>query len=149
MYSKFEKSSRKISKLPYTNKFLLKYAHLHDLPMGYVLHLLTLCTNLKHLNLSNVTISSDFEILTLNSNGNKVSFSMLDEDYSDESLGDRNLFKSFVKYFSDSDKPYHYYEDTAYDYSTPNNKQFKQSHNMFSNNHRKKKSCLLYTSRCV
>lgn len=48
---------------PQTNKFLLKYADSKDLPIGYVLYLLDLCPNLQHVNMSNVSLSDDFEII--------------------------------------------------------------------------------------
>lgn len=48
---------------PLTNKFLNKYAVTKDLPIGYIIHLLYLCPNIVELNLSNLSISSDFRIV--------------------------------------------------------------------------------------
>ena len=49
---------------PYANKFLLKYASSCDLPLGYILHMLTLCPNLVEINLSKISISDDFKIVS-------------------------------------------------------------------------------------
>lgn len=48
---------------PYTNKFLLKYSSSKDLPIGYVLYFLDLCPNLTRLNLSKISLSTDFKII--------------------------------------------------------------------------------------
>lgn len=48
---------------PYTNKFLLKYSSSKDLPIGYVLYFLDLCPNLTKLNLSKISLSTDFKIV--------------------------------------------------------------------------------------
>lgn len=47
---------------PYTNKFLLRYASTKDIPIGYILHLIELCPNLAHVDLSTISLSSDSRI---------------------------------------------------------------------------------------
>lgn len=47
---------------PSMNKFLLNYQAQKDLPVGYILHLVMLCPNLEHLNMKNVSLSTDYRI---------------------------------------------------------------------------------------
>lgn len=47
---------------PRINKFLLEYATLRDIPVGYILHIVNLCPNLISLNLANISLSADYEI---------------------------------------------------------------------------------------
>lgn len=47
---------------PRINKFLLEYATLRDIPVGYILHIVNLCPNLNSLNLANISLSADYEI---------------------------------------------------------------------------------------
>ena len=129
------------SHLPFTNKFFLKYAHLRDLPLGYIIHLLTLCVNLKSINLSNLSLSPDFEIEELEYKRNGY-VSFFPEETEEENLnglntvnGDRELTP---KFFSDSDKPYHYYKDTQYE-SIIWKLDSSRDNNMFTNRRRSRK----------
>ncbi|CCE65514.1 hypothetical protein TPHA_0L01610 [Tetrapisispora phaffii CBS 4417] len=53
---------------PRANKFLAKYASYHDLPSGYILHLLNLCPNVTSIDFSNLVVSNDFYIKHVNKN---------------------------------------------------------------------------------
>lgn len=57
---------------PFTNKFLLKYANSKDLPIGYILLFIDLCPNLQSLNLSNLSLSDDFQIVYRKPNVNSL-----------------------------------------------------------------------------
>ncbi|CDK27873.1 unnamed protein product [Kuraishia capsulata CBS 1993] len=50
------------SRHPLANKFLMNYCFSKDLPVGYVIHLIQECEHLKVLNLSNLSLSPDFEM---------------------------------------------------------------------------------------
>lgn len=47
---------------PTINKFLVNFSNTKDIPIGYLLHLINLCPNLTEINLSNVNLSTDYEI---------------------------------------------------------------------------------------
>lgn len=47
---------------PSINRFLISFSNTKDLPVGYILHLLTLCPNLTCINLGNLQLSTDYEI---------------------------------------------------------------------------------------
>lgn len=47
---------------PTINRFLIEYATLRDIPVGFILHLVNLCPNLVSFNLANISLSSDYEI---------------------------------------------------------------------------------------
>lgn len=47
---------------PKINKFLLNYAQSKDVPVGYVVHLINMCPNLKSANFANLTFSTDYRI---------------------------------------------------------------------------------------
>lgn len=47
---------------PSINRLLISYATSKDLPIGYVLHLISICPNIVCLNLGNLSISTDYEI---------------------------------------------------------------------------------------
>lgn len=47
---------------PQINKFLMNYSALKDVPVGYVVHLINLCPNLRSLNLGNLSLSTDYLI---------------------------------------------------------------------------------------
>lgn len=130
------RTSSTTSALPFTNKFLLKYAHLRDLPMGHVLHLLTLCVNLEKLDISNLTLSSDFEIEELNAHPSSYGRYSMISDGTRESEHDETIMDIDgslpAKYFSDSDRPYHYYKSREDDW-------FSAKSQMFCNHHPRKK----------
>lgn len=79
---------------PYTNKFLLKYAGLKDLPIGYILYFIDMCPNLREFNLSQVTLSSDFAIVNMKSS--KIS-SLIEDVLSDDESADE-----VARYLSDA-----------------------------------------------
>jgi hypothetical protein len=74
-----------LHKHPMTNRFLMKYSHSKDLPIGYVIYFITLCPNLHSLNLSNISLSDDFQITN-------TSNSLVDYEISDAMfLSDSNV----------------------------------------------------------
>lgn len=107
-------------KHPYTNKFLLKYALYKDLPLGYILHLVSHCPNLENLNLSHLIISSDFQVTLRNIRSKNIS-SLLPTV--EEKKASETIFGGFetepvgrsldVVYLTDSNKSYQYYEESC------------------------------------
>lgn len=58
----FEQNSVQKSTHPKINRFLLDYASSRDIPIGYLIHLINLCPNLRSLNLENLSISPDYRV---------------------------------------------------------------------------------------
>lgn len=56
-------SSNITIKHPLINFHLLKYKDNRDIPIGFIIHFLKLCKNLKHLNMDKLSISEDFLLL--------------------------------------------------------------------------------------
>lgn len=54
--------NRRNNSHPQINKFLMNYSTSKDLPIGYILHLISLCPNIISLNLGNLSLSTDYEI---------------------------------------------------------------------------------------
>lgn len=54
--------NRRNNSHPQINKFLMNYSASKDLPIGYILHLISLCPNIISLNLGNLSLSTDYEI---------------------------------------------------------------------------------------
>ena len=52
-----------VIKHPLINFHLLKYKDNRDIPIGFIIHFLKLCNNLKYLNLDRLSISEDFLLL--------------------------------------------------------------------------------------
>lgn len=141
--SSMEDKMPKNSSLPYTNKFLLKYAHLRDLPIGYILHILRICVNLRSLKLSNLMISPDFQIEVLKYKRSEY-ISFFPEDQEEAYLGDDDELTESgeprAKYFSDSDKPYHHYKDQQADtIATGRFGTTSENYNMFTNKYTPRK----------
>lgn len=82
---------------PYTNKFLLKYANSKDLPIGHILYLLELCPNLLHLDLSNMSLSEDFQISCQKPSINSLIESVL-ENSTDDSMKSNYLSDNNVHF---------------------------------------------------
>lgn len=98
---------------PYANKFLLKYAPFRDLPIGYILHLLKLCPNITHLDLSHLIFCIDYEIITKKPSKILNNSSMLpavQESVESTSKAETQLD---VVYLTDSNKNYDYYNQVA------------------------------------
>ncbi|PSK36890.1 hypothetical protein C7M61_003754 [Candidozyma pseudohaemuli] len=47
---------------PKINKFLMNYSSLKDVPIGYIIHLINMCPNLRSLNLGSLSLSTDYMI---------------------------------------------------------------------------------------
>lgn len=47
---------------PKINKFLMNYSSLKDLPVGYIIHLINMCPNLRSVNLGSLSLSTDYMI---------------------------------------------------------------------------------------
>lgn len=47
---------------PLVNRFLINYSKSKDIPIGYILHLISLCPNIVSMNMANVSLSTDYEI---------------------------------------------------------------------------------------
>ncbi|KAH3679063.1 hypothetical protein WICMUC_001258 [Wickerhamomyces mucosus] len=88
---------------PYTNKFLLKYSHSKDLPIGYMLYLIDLCPNIIELNLSSISLSSDFKIIYKSKlyNSSSLVENVLSSSPSNHP-GKSNKFELVPYYLSDS-----------------------------------------------
>lgn len=50
---------------PKANRVLLSYASSRDVPVGYVLHLINMCSNLQSLNIANLSLSSDYRVVPI------------------------------------------------------------------------------------
>lgn len=48
---------------PTTNKFLMNYSNSKDVPIGHILHLINICTNLESLDFAHLSLSSDYRIV--------------------------------------------------------------------------------------
>ncbi|CCF58465.1 hypothetical protein KAFR_0E03130 [Kazachstania africana CBS 2517] len=94
------------TKHPYTNKFLLKYAQYRDLPLGYILHILKLCPNLVGLNLSNLSLYTDFKVTHNVSNTINRQFSTLIADSTPTVELENKEDNLDVVYLTDSSKIY-------------------------------------------
>ena len=98
---------------PYTNKYLLKHALSKDLPLGYVLHLIRSCPNMKSLNLANVNISQDFEVQSRQESSANRAASLIPHVAESTTDSEDLEGKSLVPiYLTDSSKSYAYYEGT-------------------------------------
>lgn len=86
---------------PLTNKFLSKYSVTKDLPMGYIVHLLILCTNISELNLSNLSLSSDFRIVP---NDFKLRSRQLNYDETYERSKNGYFIQSLIPSIKESDE---------------------------------------------
>ena len=89
---------------PYANKFLLKYASSCDLPLGYILHILTLCPNLVEINLSKISISDDFKIVSRKPRMNSLALLPALEETSGKTPVDEDHLD--IVYATDSSKNY-------------------------------------------
>lgn len=47
---------------PLINRFLINYSNSKDIPIGYILHLISLCPNIVSMDLANISLSTDYEI---------------------------------------------------------------------------------------
>ncbi|KAF3990173.1 hypothetical protein FT663_02184 [Candidozyma haemuli var. vulneris] len=47
---------------PKINKFLMNYSSSKDLPIGYIIHLINMCPNLRSVNFGNLSLSTDYLI---------------------------------------------------------------------------------------
>lgn len=99
------------SKHPYASRFFVKYSLHADLPVGYILRMLTLCSNLITVDLSNVMLSPDYHIFDkseeMQGNENKTFSKMVSCEMLTQRLPE-------VIFVSDSGKCY----NTLYDKST-------------------------------
>ncbi|AET37428.1 Cos111p Ecym_1178 [Eremothecium cymbalariae DBVPG len=96
---------------PHANKFLLKYTVYKDIPIGYLLHIIDHCSSLHTLNISNLSISTDFEIET-KEKSNPINSLILEDNHQEGSkeLSEGKVGRKLqVVYLSDSDKSYEFY----------------------------------------
>lgn len=117
---------------PYTNKFLLKYAQYKDLPLGYILHILDHCPYLYILDLSNLTLCTDFEIIEgRRYKGRKQRFgSSRALPVVQESVISTDVPNDLdVIYLTDSSKTYEYYDRLR---NTNKHKRSSSSNNLWS-----------------
>lgn len=117
---------------PYTNKFLLKYAPYRDIPIGYVLHILKVCPNITHLNLSNLVFCSDFELVGKKPKKIMACSSLLPAVQESVISSSKSEAELEVIYLTDSNKNYDYYNDSKSSHSRRSST-FGQNPNSFLN----------------
>lgn len=98
---------------PYTNKFLLKYAPYRDLPIGYILHMLKLCPNITHLDLSYLVFCTDFEILAKKPSKIMNCSSLLPAVQESVVSTSKSEAELEVIYLTDSNKNFDYYNEPS------------------------------------
>lgn len=96
---------------PYANKFLLKYAPYRDLPIGYILHILKLCPNITHLDLSHLVFCPDFEVITKKPSKIMNSTSLLPAVQESATSVVKSEADLEVVYLTDSNKNYDHYSE--------------------------------------
>lgn len=118
---------------PYTNKFLLKYAPYRDLPIGYILHILKVCPNITHLNLSNLVFCTDFELVGKKPKKIMTCSSLLPAVQESVVSSTKSEAELEIIYLTDSNKNYDYYNDSKSAHSRKGSSTFGQNPNMFLN----------------